>query len=536
MSVWVTVSGVAGGVGLFLLGMWLMTEGLKLSAGAQLEQLLARATRSRLRGLTSGALVTAVVQSSSAVTIATIGFVNAGLLNLPQALWVLFGANVGATMTGWLVALVGLKFGIELLALPLVGVGMVMRLLGEGNRRGALGMALAGLGVLFIGIDVLQQTFATLASDLRLPAGTGLLDILLQVAVGVLLTVLMQSSSAALAVALSAAQGGMVTPEGAAAIVIGTNVGTTVKAMIAALGATSNARRAAAAHVLFNVVTRSVALALLPWLLAALAALRDALGLAADPAAKLALFHTCFNLLGVALIWPLAGRLTAFLEARFRTAEEDEAQPRHLDSTVLLVPVLALDALDRELRRLGSLSLRLVGRAFGRPAPDAAAMQRSLSIVQRLQQSIADFVVQVNRSGMSQASAHRLAEILGVARYYEFAAELATHGAGAWRSQGAVETAAEREFRARGLALVLAVEPDREGQAAEGIEPTSDAFEAAYDAWRSDLLQAGLQGRMPVAQMDAALDAASSLRRAAHQGIKAIRLLSPERPGPQRRA
>ncbi len=133
MSVWVTVSGVAGGVGLFLLGMWLMTEGLKLSAGAQLEQLLARATRSRLRGLTSGALVTAVVQSSSAVTIATIGFVNAGLLNLPQALWVLFGANVGATMTGWLVALVGLKFGIELLALPLVGVGMVMRL-PEGDR------------------------------------------------------------------------------------------------------------------------------------------------------------------------------------------------------------------------------------------------------------------------------------------------------------------------------------------------------------------------------------------------------------------
>jgi len=534
MNVWLTASGVAGGVGLFLLGMWLMTEGLKLSAGVQLEQLLARATRSRLRGLSSGALVTAVVQSSSAVTVATIGFVNAGLLNLSQALWVLFGANVGTTMTGWLVALVGLKFKIEVLALPLVGVGMVMRLLGEGSRRGALGMALAGFGVLFIGIDVLQQTFAAIATEFRLPAGTGALDILLQVAVGALLTVLMQSSSAALAVALSAAQGGMVTPEGAAAVVIGTNVGTTVKAMIAALGATPNARRAAAAHVLFNALTGCVALALLPWLLGALAALRDALGLAADPAAKLALFHTTFNLLGVVLMWPLADRLTAFLQARFRTAEEDEARPRHLDSTVLLVPTLALDALDRELRRLGSLSLRAVSGAFGRPMPDANAMRRMLATVQRLQQAIADFVVQVNRSGMSQASAHRLAEFLGVARYYEFAAELATHAAAAWGPRGATETAAEREFRARGLALVLAVEPDRGGQPPEGIEPLSDAFEAAYDAWRGDLLQAGVQARLSVAEMDAALEAASSLRRAVHQGIKAVRLLSSPTPAPQR--
>jgi Na+/phosphate symporter len=148
------VGGLASGVGLFLLGMGLMTDGLKLAAGPALERTLARSTKTRLRGLASGALVTLLVQSSSAVTVATIGFVNAGLLTLGQSLWVLFGANVGTTMTGWLVALVGLKFDIALLALPLIGLGMLLRLTGEGSRRGALGTAVAGFGVLFLGIDL----------------------------------------------------------------------------------------------------------------------------------------------------------------------------------------------------------------------------------------------------------------------------------------------------------------------------------------------------------------------------------------------
>ena len=120
------LGGLAGGVGLFLLGMGLMTDGLKLAAGPALERILARSTQTRLRGLATGALVTIAVQSSSAVTVAAIGFVNAGLLTLSQALWVLFGANVGTTMTGWLVALVGMKFSIDIFALPLIGLGMLL--------------------------------------------------------------------------------------------------------------------------------------------------------------------------------------------------------------------------------------------------------------------------------------------------------------------------------------------------------------------------------------------------------------------------
>ena len=129
-----------GGLGLFLLGMALMTDGLKIAAGRTLRDILGRWTRTRLRGLLAGALVTSMVQSSSAVTVATIGFVNAGLLTLAQAVWVIFGANVGTSMTGWLVALVGFHVRIDALALPLLGLGMLLRITGADRRRGAIGV------------------------------------------------------------------------------------------------------------------------------------------------------------------------------------------------------------------------------------------------------------------------------------------------------------------------------------------------------------------------------------------------------------
>lgn len=209
------LGGLAGGVGLFLLGMGLMTDGLKLAAGPALERILARSTQTRLRGLATGALVTIAVQSSSAVTVAAIGFVNAGLLTLSQALWVLFGANVGTTMTGWLVALVGMKFSIDIFALPLIGLGMLLRLTGEGTRRAALGSALAGFGVLFLGIDLLKDTFSGAAADFRLPHWEGAIGIVAMVLVGILMTVLMQASAASLVIAFSAAQSGLVSIEAA---------------------------------------------------------------------------------------------------------------------------------------------------------------------------------------------------------------------------------------------------------------------------------------------------------------------------------
>lgn len=524
MSDWTLLGGLAGGVGLFLLGMGLMTDGLRLAAGPALERILAYSTRTRLRGLASGALVTVAVQSSSAVTVATIGFVNAGLLSLGQALWVLFGANVGTTMTGWLVALVGMKFEIDLFALPLIGVGMLLRLTGEGTRRGAVGMALAGFGVLFLGIDMLKDTFSGVAADFRLPHWDGFVGVAAMVLVGILMTVLMQASAAALVIAFSAAQSGLVTLEAAAAVVIGANVGTTVTALLAAIGATPNAKRAAAAHILFNVLTGVVALLLLPWLLAALGWLGALLELDAAPAGRLALFHTAFNLLGVALIWPLAGWLTAFLLARFKSAEEDEARPRYLDKNVLAVPALALDALDREVRNLGGIALRIVRGALGdTPAPDGN--QRSIA---RLGVTIAEFIAQLSRASMAADSARRLPELLRVARYYETAAELAAEAALAAREAADTPTAeGMAAFRQQGERLLERADPAAALLDAPGLESGLRDFEGDYQILKAELLEAGATG---VAAMDARLRAASALRRAVEQMVKAARMLSTAMP------
>lgn len=527
MNTLALIGGLAGGVGLFLLGMGLMTDGLKLAAGPALERILANATKTRLRGLAAGVTVTALVQSSSAVTVAAIGFVNAGLLNLSQVLWVLFGANVGTTMTGWLVALVGLKFKIEALALPLIGIGMVLRLAGERERRGALGMALAGFGVLFLGIDMLKEAFSGLASDFRLPAGSGPLDVLKLVMIGIVLTVLMQSSSASLAVALTAAQGGLIAAQGAAAVVIGANIGTTVTALIAAIGATANAKRAAAAHILFNLLTGVVALLLLPWLLAMLGVLREWLGLEEAPAAKLALFHTLFNLLGVVLIWPLASRLTDILEARFVSVDEELGRPRYLDKNVLAVPALALDALAREIRHLGRLSLETVHSVVAESGRPGLTLLRNRQAVARLNVAIADFIPQLNRSGMALECAARLPELLRQARYYESAVEQAVEAGDAMREVGeaAIEDAPALEFRDRSLDLLATLDPEAPAEAT-AREAAFSAAQQAYQALKAHWLEAGARGNIPVIEMDAHLRAASALRRALEQATKAAHRLN----------
>ncbi|MCS6811917.1 MAG: Na/Pi cotransporter family protein [Tepidimonas sp.] len=530
------LAGLLGGVGLFLMGMELMTDGLRLAAGPALERILAASTATRVRGLAAGVLVTALVQSSSAVTVATIGFVNAGLLTLAGALWVLFGANVGTTMTGWIVAVLGFGVKIDALALPLIGLGVGLRLSGSGTRRSALGTALAGFGLLFFGIEVLKDTFDGVARHLQLPSGGGWTMVLAQLAVGLLLTVLMQSSSASLTVALSAAQAGLIDAQGAAAVVIGANIGTTVTAVIAALGATANARRAASAHVLFNVITGGVALLLLPWLVQWLLQLKQALGLPPAPALTVALFHTTFNVLGVVLMWPLAPALTRWLQQRFRSAEEDEARPRYLDPTVLTVPELALDALRRELGRLQGLAARALRTVLELPAlggPSEAdgvrAHERlagSHSVARGLAHAVGDFIVRLQRTELGRASAERLPDLLRVARYAEVAVEQAEEAAEAlapWPQPAAglplLELAA---FRQRALALLAPLEAGAPGSSA--VEAALMEAEDAYALLKAALLRAGSQGQLTLDAMDAWLRAASELRRGLQQIVKAYRL------------
>lgn len=515
--------GLLGGAGLFLLGVWLMTEGLRLAAGRALAGLLARWTRTRGRGLLSGIALTAAVQSSTAVTMAAIGFVNAGLLSLERALWVIFGSNIGSTTVGWLVALFGFGLRMESAALPLVGIGMLLHLGAAGTRRGALGMTLAGFGVIFLGIGVLKEAFAGLGSDLALPGGSGALSVLLHVGAGIVVTVLVQSSATTLAIALTAAEGGLIGLTEAAAVVIGANIGTTATAILAALGATAAARRAAAAHVLFNLLAGAVALIALPVFLAGVVALREALALDPTPATTLALFHTAFNVAGVLLMWPLAGMLARWLDGRFRSADEDAARPRYLDASAASVPELGLAALAREVRRLGGIALDQLSAQLSQAGPRGGDRQ----IVTRLNQGIADFVARLNRATMSAEDARRLALLLRIDRYYETIAELTSELARADSDDlpppGTPMRSALESFLAHTRELLAACDPEGDGPVAG--EETASGFESAYQSLKARILEAGARDEISVRTMEALLRQASSVRRAGEQALKAHRVL-----------
>lgn len=537
------LSALLGGVGLFLLGMWLMTEGLRLAAGAALREVLARSTSTRWRALGSGIALTAVVQSSSAVTVAAIGFVNAGLLTLAQVLWVLFGSNVGTTMTGWLVALLGLKIQIDVLALPLIGVGMLLRLTGGETRRGSIGLAMAGFGVLFLGIDILRGAFTDLATGIDFPQMAGVGGMAAHVLIGAVLTVLMQSSSAATALTLTAAQGGLLGLEAAAAVVIGANIGTTATALIAAIGATANARRAAAAHVLFNILTGCVAFLALPWLLETTRWVGGWLGVPADIATSLALFHTAFNVLGVLLMWPLSDRLASFLAGRFRSAEEDEARARYLDDATAALPALAIDALHREVGRLGAIALQAAREATPLRTPSArtpASTQRTLAA---LDAAIDAFVVRLNRSAMTEATALRLARVLRRSGYYNSVAEQLPAVAAAAQtlppnvlvSGHAFVTQLDRLREDAGdlmQRLMPVAGPDDAHDSAppgQSEEPPSlgdrvAQWEGQYQTVKAGLLQAGALGTLAPGAMDVLLRSNSALRRCVQQAYKAWQL------------
>src|SRR5215813_13447018 len=267
-----TTISILGGVGLFLLGMTVMTTGLRGLAGSELRAVLSKAAATPLRGAFWGGVATLLAQSSSATTMTTIGLVSAGLLTFPQSLGLVFGANVGTTGTGWLLALIGLPVSLTAAALPMIFIGALL----GGGRVSAAGAALAGFGLVLFGLTTLQQGMGGLAERLHpadLPAvlgspdagwWAGLLGVLALVVAGLVMTALMQSSTAAIAVTLSAHYAGAVGLDQACALIIGQNIGTATSSALAAIGASITAKRLAIAYVLFKLVAAVIALVLFP--------------------------------------------------------------------------------------------------------------------------------------------------------------------------------------------------------------------------------------------------------------------------------
>ncbi|MFU8858358.1 MAG: Na/Pi cotransporter family protein [Deferrisomatales bacterium] len=520
---WVTIGTLAGGLGLFLLAVAMITDGLKLAAGSALRDILARYTSTPMRGVASGALVTGLVQSSSAVTVATIGFVNAGLLELGQALGVLYGAAIGTTATGWLVAAVGFQLQISTLAYPLVGAGMLARLLGPSTRAGAIGEAAAGFGLFFLGIDVLRAAFGDVAGPLDFASLSpkGPLGLAGFLGVGFLMTLFTQSSSAAVALTLTAATTGIVDLTGGGAMIIGATVATTSTSALAAIGATPNARRVAAAHVGINSANAATGFVLLPSFLWLLSVTGDPLGLRQSPALALAGFHTAFTVAGVLLQWPANRRMTRFLSRRFLTPGEQLGRPQYLDANVLFSPVLAVDAFALELRRMAELAGSHVRATLGAEAASRRTLTEQREGLLRLVRAVERFVGQLEAERITQAVAKQLPLVLRISNYLAEVADLARE-----IQEGSADVEALREtplrteidaYRGAVLAFLLRCDPGAPGFRSEEVQADYESLRKGWRNLKTALLEAGVRRLVPVGRLTPAFDALRAMLRIAER-------------------
>ena len=333
-------------LGLFLFGMLYLEDSLKKAAGSSFKRWIKLSTDTDPKALLTGVTATAALQSSSVTTLMSLSLVGAGLMSLQSCVGILFGSNIGTTTTGWIIALIGFKFDIKLVALAMVGFGGVGSVLfGEGKTRHTFG-GITGFGLIFLGIEGLKESFMGLSSTIDIQTLQGYHPLFF-VAFGLFLTALIQSSSASIAIAQSALFAGIAGFDHAAAFVIGANIGTTITAVLGAIGGSSDKKRAALAHVLFNVSTGIVALALLhpmSW------GVTHA-GLEGNVEA-LALFHTFFNLVGVALWYPFIPPLSEWLQKRFVVLTP--APTLYIHNVSMAIPALAHEALRKEVTHLGS--------------------------------------------------------------------------------------------------------------------------------------------------------------------------------------
>jgi phosphate:Na+ symporter len=337
--------------------MAVMTDGLKALAGSALRRVLAKAAVTPLHGTFWGAVITLLVQSSSATTMTTIGLVSAGLLTFPQGLSLVFGANIGTTGTAWLVALLGVRISLTSAALPIVFVGALLKLVGRGRWAGA-GSAIAGFALILVGLTTLQQGMSGLAEQLNpadlprvlgeagVPWWSGIVGVLALVGVGIVMTTVMQSSTAAIAVTLSALYAGAVGLDQATALVIGQNIGTATSSAVAAVGASSTAKRLAVAYIAFKLIAAVVALLLFPVVIRLMLRASNSI----DPVALLAAYHTGYNVVGVAILLPLLGPFTRLIERI--VPERRSIFTRCLDPASLASSVVAVEAVRRTVARV----------------------------------------------------------------------------------------------------------------------------------------------------------------------------------------
>ena len=398
---------VFAGVGLFLYGIKLMSEALQSLAGDRMRRLIGTLTRTPMRGVFVGALVTILIQSSSGVTVMTVSFVNAGLMSLAQAIGVIMGANIGTTVTAQIIA-----FKIKDIALPFIGLGALIAVFGRSRNQKYFGNGLVGFGLIFLGMQTMEQAMYFLRDhkELFLMLGS---NPVLGVLAGTAITMLVQSSAATIGLTMAMASQGLLSLDAAIPIILGDNIGTTITAVIAAMGTNRSAQQAAAAHVLFNVIGVIIFTLALPLFKMAVALT------ATDIGRQLANAHTMFNVVNTCLFLPFINPFARFV-ARLIPAPPPPMtyEPVYLDKKLLDVsPAAAVSAVKDELSHMGDIVLsmsRLVRAAYKKhddtQDADFARMEKG---VNGLNRSISKFASEIWQRRIPEDMSATLAGYVG---------------------------------------------------------------------------------------------------------------------------
>lgn len=439
--------GLVGGLGLFLFGMKIMSEGLQKVAGDRMRKILSALSDNRLTGTLVGLAVTAIIQSSTATTIMVVGFVNAGLMSLVQAIGVVLGANIGTTVTAQIIA-----FKITRFALPVIGLGAALRLYSRNLRQVYVGEVLLGLGFLFFGLFLMKEAFEPVKGSeefrnlLQMIGGNHLFGVLL----GAVITLAVQSSSATIGLTIAMATSGLLTFEASAALILGENIGTTITANLAALGTNLAARRTALAHFLFNLFGVAFILLLFPFFLKLVASVTpgdpdfviqtreqaavwaSAVGDKPLIARHIANAHTLFNVVNVLIFLPfvtLLARLTTLLIPGRDVAGEFHL--RYIDHRVLNTPPIALGQARGETRRMAHLTLEMLDETLlFLQSPDEKrlpALEKKEKTVDLLQREITDFLVALSQKSISQDTSRDLAAMMHMVNDLERVGDYCEH-------------------------------------------------------------------------------------------------------------
>lgn len=431
-----------GALGFFIYGMKVMSDGIQKVAGSKMREILSAMTSNRFFGIFTGFLVTALVQSSSATTVMIVSFVNAGLLSLVESIGVIMGANIGTTITAWLISILGFKVKISAVALPIIAIGFPM-LFSSRTKLNSWAQVLIGFAILFMGLDELKQSVPDLKSNpealsfLQHYADLGYLSTFIFIIVGTVLTLVVQSSSAAMALTLVMCNEGWIPFELAAAMVLGENIGTTITANLAALVGNVHAKRAAGAHFIFNIfgvlwmfIAFPVFLKGVAWYMGTYMGMYPT-GAQANPEhipIALSIFHTTFNVLNVALLIGfvpfIARTVTRIMPSR---GDDEDFSLEFIGRGLVKTPEISLVEAENEILKFGKLNIKGIDKIARLIEETEKKKQKKLikklaeyeEHTDLIEVKVAEFLMELSRYRLSTESSRRVQSFLSVVNHME---------------------------------------------------------------------------------------------------------------------